>query len=335
MHFFQKYFNFKQATTVVVCFMMAWLPSAQAAWPSERPIKLVVPFAIGSITDTMARTVAPQLSQLLGQTIVIENMPGEAGHIGTAHVIAQKGDGYTLLYTSNGPLVIEPNVYKGRGRNFPWRDLSPISLIAYTPQVLVINRDWGVDNLAGLIKRLQDTPGKFYVGSEGVGSKSAVAASLFMQATQTDLMQVPYSSTQQVVSALLDDQIQMALLEPGAIEAQLQQNKFVALAATSSVKANPYALPTLDTVPTFTALGYATLDTQVWHAMLAPAGTPTRIVNRLNEAIQTLLAEPFIQQKFQALYFTPERSTPFAISNRIELETVQWRNRLKSMSQVN
>jgi tripartite-type tricarboxylate transporter receptor subunit TctC len=156
-----------------------------------------------------------------------------------------------------------------------------------------------------------------------------------MQATNTDLMQVPYSSSQQIVSALLDNQIQIALLEPGVIEAQLQQNKFRVLASTSTVKANSYTLPTLDSIPTFTSLGYPTLDTQVWHAILAPAGTPTRIVNKLNEAIQALLAEPSIQQKFQTLYFTPQGSTPYALSKRIELETVQWRNRLKSLSQAN
>jgi tripartite-type tricarboxylate transporter receptor subunit TctC len=334
MRVFLKYLSFKQVACVVAGLML-WLPPAQAAWPSEQPIKLIVPSAIGSITDSMARIVAPPLSQLLGQQIIIENMPGESGHVGTAYAIAQKGDGYSLLYTSNGPLVIEPNLHKGRGRNFPWRDLSPISLIAYTPQILVINREWGVDSLAGLIKKLQDSPGKFYVGSDGVGSKSAVAASLFMQAAKTDLMQVPYSSSKQMMSALLDNQIQLAFLEPGAVEAQLKQNKFMVLAATSTIKADPYALPTLDVTPTFTALGYPTLDTQVWHAILAPAGTPTRIVNKINEAIQKLLSEPFIQQKFQALYFSPEGSTPYVISNRIALETVQWRQRLKSLPQAN
>jgi|GEM_PF-1662835 len=335
MNFFMKYFKLKPATIIVVGLMMAWLSSAQAAWPTKQPIKLIVPFAIDSVTDMMARIVVPPLSQLLGQEIVIENMPGEAGHVGTANAIAEKGDGYSLLYTSNGPLVIEPNVHKGHGRNFPWRDLSPISLIAQTPQVLVINRKWGINSLAGLIKKLQETPGKYYVGSDGVGSKSALAASLFMQATQTDLMQVPYSSTQQIMSALLEDQVQMALLEPGVVEAQLKQNKFVALATTSTVKANPYALTTLEATPTFTALGYPTLDTQVWHAILAPAGTPTRIVKQVNEAIQTLLAELSIQQKFQTLYFTPQGSTPYQLSSRIELETVQWQHRLKSLSQSN
>lgn len=315
--------------------MVTWLSPAQAAWPNEKPIKLIVPAAIGSVTDTMARTVAPPLSQLLGQKIVIENMPSESGHVGTAYAIKQKGDGYSLLYTSNGPLVIEPNVHSVRGRNFPWRDLSPISLIAYTPQILVINQEWGVESLAGLIKKLQETPGKFNVGSDGLGSASAVVARMFMQATKTDLMQVPYLSSQQIMSALLDNQIQIALLEPGVVEAQRQQNKLKVLATTSTVKANSYDLPTLDSIPTFTALGFPTLDTQVWHAILAPAGTPTRIVNQLNEAIQTLLAEPTIQQKFQALYFTPQRSTPHALSNRIELETVQWRNKINSLSQAN
>ena len=335
MHFFQKYFNFKQSAIIFACFLLSWLSPAQAAWPNEKPITLIVPFAIGSVTDTMARIVAPPLSQLLGQKIVIENIPSESGHVGIAYAITQKGDGYSLLYTSNGPLVIEPNMHSVRGRNFPWRDLSPVSLIAYTPQILVINQEWGVENLAGLIKKLQETPGKFNVGSDGLSSASAVVARLFMQATNTDLMQVPYSSTQQIMSALLDNQIQIALLEPGVVEAQLQQNKFRVLATTSTVKANSYALPTLDSIPTFTALGYPTLDTHVWHALLAPAGTPTRIVNKLNEAIEALLAEPFIQQKFQALYFTPQSSTPYALSNRIELETVQWRNRLKSLSQAN
>lgn len=315
--------------------MVSWLSPAQAAWPNEKPIKLIVPSAIGSVTDTMARIVAPPLSQLLGQKIVIENMPSESGRVGTAYAMTQKGDGYSLLYTSNGPLVIEPHLHTVRGRKLTWRNLSPISLIAHTPQVLVINQEWGIENLAGLIKRLQETPGKFHVGSDGVGSTSAVVARLFMQATNTDLMQVPYSSTQQMMSALLDNQIQIALLEPGVVEAQLQQNKFRVLAITSTVKTNSYILPTLDSIPTFTALGYPTLDTQIWHAILAPAGTPTRIVNRLNEAIQALLAEPAIQQKFQALYFTPQSSTPLALSNRIELETVQWRNRVKGLLQAN
>jgi tripartite-type tricarboxylate transporter receptor subunit TctC len=178
---------------------------------------------------------------------------------------------------------------------------------------------------------LQNNPGKFNVGSDGLGSKSAVAASLFMQATQTDLMQVPYTSTQQIMAALLDNEIQVALLEPGAVDTIQAQAKLRPLAATSTLKPTPYASPMLDAIPTFTALGYGTLDTQVWHALLAPAGTPTRIVNQINQAVQALLADSDIQQKFQSLYFTPQGSSPYMLSNRIELETVQWRFKFKNL----
>jgi tripartite-type tricarboxylate transporter receptor subunit TctC len=326
-----KRLNFRHLTIVIVYALSAWFPSAQAAWPSEQPIKLIVPFALGSITDIMARIVAPELSQQIGQTIVVENMPGESGHVGTAYAIDQKGDGYSLLYTSNGPLVIEPNLYKGHKRNFPWRDLSPVSLIAYTPQVLFVNRDWGVNSLSSLVKKLQDNPGKFNIGSDGLGSKSAVAASLFMRATQTDLMQVPYTSTQQIVAALRENEIQVALLEPGVVNISQEQKKLVPLAATSTIKPSPYAPDSTDAIPTFATLGYDSLDTEVWHAVLTPAGTPTRIVNQINKAIQVVLAEPRIQQKFQLLYFTPKGSSPYILSNRIELETVHWRVKLKGL----
>tara|TARA_B110000503_G_scaffold139027_1_gene226449 strand:- start:1335 stop:2336 length:1002 start_codon:yes stop_codon:yes gene_type:complete len=331
MPFSFKHLNFRNLTIVIVYGLSAWFPTAQAAWPSEQPIKLIVPFALGSITDIMARLVAPDLSQQIGQTIVVENMPGESGHVGTAYAIDQKGDGYSLVYTSNGPLVIEPNLYKGHKRNFPWRDLSPVSLIAYTPQVLFVNRNWGVNSISSLVKKLQDNPGKFNIGSDGLASKSAVAASLFMQATQTDLMQVPYTSTQQIMAALRENEIQVALLEPGVVDLSQEQKKLVPLAATSTIKPSPYAPDSLNAIPTFTALGYDSLDTEVWHAVLAPAGTPTRIVNQINKAIQVVLAEPRIQQKFQLLYFTPKGSSPYMLSNRIEFETVQWRVKLKGL----
>lgn len=328
---FLRRLAFKQATISVVMTLAALTSQAQAAWPEEQPIKLIVPFAVGSTTDAVARIVAPPLSQLLGQNIVIENMPGEAGHTGVEAAIAQKANGYSLLYTSNGPLVIRPNAQTNKKRNYPWRDLSPISLVAFTPQALIINRSWGVDQLEGLIKKVQANPGKFHIGSDGAGSPSAAAASLFMQATNTDLMQVPYSGTQQIMTALRDDEVQMALLEPGAMIEPLAPNQFMVLAMTSTIQTGLNKAPTLEAIPSFTALGYATLDMQVWHAILTPAGTPTRIVNQINQAIQAVLADPVVRQKMEALYFTPQGSTAFMLSKRIELESAQWRRKLKAL----
>lgn len=327
--------RFWHGCTTVVAFalLQAYSLSAHAAWPLEQPIKITIPYALGSMTDQVARIITPELSKALGQEIQLENYPAESGRAGVAYAIEQKPDGYNLLYASSGALVIDPNLQasqKSSARNYPLRDLSPISLIGVSPLILTINKDWGTDTLQGFVKRAKDNPGKYHIGSDGVGSNSHSVARLFLRATQTDFLQVPYSSSQQMVSALHDNQVQALFIEPGAILDTLKQNKLIVLSKTSSAKL-PHQ-PLLDGVPSFTSLGYNELDTIVWHAMLAPAGTPTRIIHRLHDALQSVLEDPQVVTKIQALYFTPQGSTPHMLKSRMELETEQWRQKFKALS---
>ncbi|MFU2071796.1 Bug family tripartite tricarboxylate transporter substrate binding protein [Bordetella hinzii] len=300
--------------------------AAHAAWP-ERPIHLVVPFPPGSSPDLLARTIAEPLSQVLQQSIVVDNKPGAGGNIGTRIVSQAKPDGYTLLYTINGPLVTAPTLYKRTLSYDPLKDLAPITLVATSPNVLTVPANLGADNLQDFVKLAKERAGALNYGSVGPGSSAHLAMEMFKQEAKIDLAQIPYPGFPQVISAIIGGDVQAGFMVPAIAMPQVKDGRVKALAITSLEPSD--ALPG---IPTMASQGYPGFEAISWNAILAPAGTPTPIVERLNSELARIIDSEAVRKQLLLQYFTPAPSTPEALTQRIRDEKARWDRVIESLN---
>ncbi|MEJ2896961.1 Bug family tripartite tricarboxylate transporter substrate binding protein [Bordetella avium] len=305
----------------------ALLPvAAHASWP-DRPIHLVVPFPPGSSPDLLARTIAEPLSQALRQPIVVDNKPGAGGNIGTRLVSQAKPDGYTLLYTINGPLVTAPTLYKRTLGYDPLKDLAPITLVATSPNVLTVPASLGVDNVEAFVKLARQRGGSMNYGSVGPGSSAHLAMEMFKQEAKIDLTQIPYPGFPQVIAGIISGDIQAAFMVPAIAMPQAKDGRVKALAITSLEPSE--ALPG---IPTMASQGYPGFEAISWNAVLAPAGTPTPIIERLNSELARIINSDAVRKQMLLQYFTPAPSTPEALTQRIRSEKARWDRVIDSLN---
>ncbi|AZY47909.1 Bug family tripartite tricarboxylate transporter substrate binding protein [Bordetella avium] len=305
----------------------ALLPvAAHASWP-DRPIHLVVPFPPGSSPDLLARTIAEPLSQALQQPIVVDNKPGAGGNIGTRLVSQAKPDGYTLLYTINGPLVTAPTLYKRTLGYDPLKDLAPITLVATSPNVLTVPASLGVDNVEAFVKLARQRGGSMNYGSVGPGSSAHLAMEMFKQEAKIDLTQIPYPGFPQVIAGIISGDIQAAFMVPAIAMPQAKDGRVKALAITSLEPSE--ALPG---IPTMASQGYPGFEAISWNAVLAPAGTPTPIIERLNSELARIINSDAVRKQMLLQYFTPAPSTPEALTQRIRSEKARWDRVIDSLN---
>lgn len=292
---------------------------AQPSWPAERPIHLIVPFPAGSSPDLLARTLATPLANKLGQSIVVENKPGAGGNIGTRFVARAPADGYTLLYTINGPLVTAPTLYKKTLGYDPVKDLAPITLVATSPNVLIVHAGFKGNTVADFVQQAGQQAGRWNYGSVGPGSASHLAMELFKKQAALDLTHIPYNGFPQVTTAVLAQDIQAAFMVPAIAMAQVKSGKVKALGITSKKP--------IDSLPGITPLsdqGFAEFEAISWNAVLAPAGTPAAILARLNTELVALLNSHEIRDKFALQYFSVVGSSPTALKQLIQDEQRRW-----------
>jgi tripartite-type tricarboxylate transporter receptor subunit TctC len=287
---------------------------AQSDWPN-RPIKMIVPFPAGSSPDTLARMIAQPLGKALGQAIVIDNKPGAGGNIGTAAVAHAQPDGYTILYTINGPLVTAPALYTKLPYD-PVKDLAPVTLVATSPNVLVVDPALKVDSVSALEALVKKEPGKLNYGSVGAGSSAHLAMELFKGRQGLDILHVPYAGFPQVITAMLGNQVQAAFMVPAIAMPQVRDGRVKALAVTSLQRS-----PTLPDLPTMVEQGSPGFEAISWNAVLVPAGTPQALVDRLNTELVKIIRSDEARTLFTAQYFTPVGSTPAELSALIKKET--------------
>jgi len=293
--------------------------TAWAAWPADRPIHLVVPFPAGSSPDLLARQVAEPLSQALKQNIVIENKPGVGGNLGTRLVARAPSDGYTLLYTINGPLVTAPTLYKKTLGYDPAADLAPITLVATSPNVLVLSASLQINSTAEFIERARARPNVLNYGSVGAGSAAHLAMELFKQQAGIELLHVPYASFPQITTAMLAGDIQASFMVPAIAMPQAKEGKLKVLGVTSRL-----ASASLPEVAPLAAQGFEGFEAISWHAMLAPAGTDPAILLRLQQVLSEVLATPPIKDKFSAQYFSAVGSSAQVLRELMQTEKKRW-----------
>lgn len=310
----------------LIVLAMTRLASAQPAWPLERPIHLIVPFPAGSSPDILARTLAAPLGKRLGQHIVVENKPGAGGNIGTRFVARAPADGYTLLYTINGPLVTAPTLYQKTLGYDPLKDLAPITLVATSPNVLVVNANFSGHNAADFVKQAKQQNGRWNYGSVGPGSASHLAMELFKTQAGIELTHIPYNGFPQALTAVLAQDIQAAFMVPAIAMAQVKSGKVKALGVTSQS-----AVASLPGISPLALQGFADLEAISWNAILAPAGTPQPIVSRLHAELADLLTSNEMKEKFAAQYFSTVGSTPVELTQRMQQEKQRWDTVIESL----
>jgi len=271
----------------------AWLFVAGAAsaqgYPTQ-PIRLIVPWPPGGGVDTSARIIAQPLGERLGQSIVIDNKPGAAGNIGTEQAARAKPDGYTLLMGSVSPNAINPHLYARLGFE-PVKDFAPIALVASVPNILVVQPNAPFGSVQDLVAMAKANPGKLNYGSGGVGSSQHLATEMFKRATGIDIVHVPYKGTAPAELGLMTGDVTL-LLDTTACLPFIAGGKMKALAVASKVR-NP-ALPN---VPTLDEIGITGVYAGAWYGVMAPAGTPREIVERLNRELNAVLAAPEMKKR--------------------------------------
>jgi tripartite-type tricarboxylate transporter receptor subunit TctC len=295
----------------------AAIAQGAAGWPS-RPVHIVIPYAPGSSPDVFARIVAEKIAPRLGQAVVVDNRPGAGGNNGTAAVAKAPGDGYTFLVSTNGPLVYNTVLYKSLPYD-PFTELRPVVLGGAQANVCAVRTDSGIDSLGDLVKAMKAHPGQFNFASTGVGSLSQLGVELLKSKTQTYAVHIPYASSPLAIMALLQGDVQFACVPAVAVMPQVKAGKLRPLAVSTARRS---AL-TPD-IPTMKEAGLPEIENMAWMAVMAPAGTPTEIVERMNREINAALALPDVKEKLASQFMEPVGGSPADLQRflRRELEVM-------------
>ena len=299
------------------------LPSFAQAWPS-RPIKLVVPFPPGSSPDIIGRLLAEPLGQALGQTVIVDNKPGAGGNVGTGAVAKADPDGYTFLFTIQGPLVTAPLLSANLNYD-PVKDLAPVTLVATSPNVLVVDPKLGANTLADFVRIAKEKSGQLNYGSVGNGSAAHLAMELFKARAGLDIVHVPYQGFPQVVNAILAGQVQAGFMVPGIAMGQVRAGKLKALGVTTLGRSG--SLPDL---PSFVEQGYAGFEAISWQAVLAPAGTPKPIIERVSRELIRIIKSDDVRGKILGQFFSAAGTAPEALAGLMKSERERWAKVIKA-----
>src|SRR3984893_12419944 len=264
---------------------------ADAQTHPNRTITLVIPFAPGGSTSMVGRVIADKMSQLLGQSIVVDNRAGAGGTFGTKLVARSDPDGYTILLGYTGTLAIGPSLYKHVGYD-PRKDFAPIGMIGNAPNSLVVHPSFPVATVAELIDFAKEHPGKVNFGSAGAGTVSHITGEYFARAAGITLVHIPYKGTGPALSELLGGHIPMAFAPIPAAHANVSAGLLRALAVTSVTRSS-----LLPDVPTMSEAGLPGFDASLYYGLVAPAGTPRPVIDRLNKELRAALASDEVKKQ--------------------------------------
>jgi tripartite-type tricarboxylate transporter receptor subunit TctC len=303
---------------------------ASPAWPTK-PVRIVVPFAAGGTTDILARALAPELQRAFGQPFVVDNKPGAGGNSGSAEVAKAAPDGHTLLMGTVGTHAINASLY-ARMPYDPVRDFVPITLVAGVPNVLVVNpanaQRNGIDGVPGLIRYAKANPGKLNVASSGNGTSIHLAAELFKSMTGTFMLHLPYGGSGPALIDLIAGNTDLMFDNLPSSLPHIRSGKLRALAVTSSVRSA--ALPDVPTVEEAGGPALKGYEATSWFGLLAPAGTPMDVVNRVQAETAKALASPAIKERLTAQGAIPGGNTSAEFARHIADETAKWARVVKA-----
>ncbi len=295
---------------------------AQAAFPAQT-LKIVVPFTPGTGMDTIARVVAPRLSEKLGQPVVVQNQPGASGNIGADAVAKSNPDGYTILMGAN-TMLMASQMYKSVSFD-PVKDFSAVSMAAYGSLMLVAHPKTGIKSVADLVNQVKAKPGSISFGSPGVGTPHHMAMELFKLETNTFMLHVPYRGSAGYTQDLLGGELNVGFLPVHIAQGFVKNGRLNALAVGS-----PKRHPVAPEVPTFDEMGVKRIDVDLWYAFFVPSKTPSAVVTRLNSEMAAILRQADVKDILGKAGLDAVASTPPELAAIVAKDYPRWGNVIKS-----
>lgn len=310
---------------LLVALSVLAFPTILAAQPyPSGPIRLIVGFAPGGATDLVARILAEQMSAQMGQPFVVENRGGAGGNIGADIVAKARPDGYTLMLATIGTMSINPTLYEHISFD-PVRDFEPISQITSVPQVMVINPSLPVNNVNEFIAYAKEPGRSINYGSGGAGTATHLAGEMFNSMAGLSMTHVPYRGTGPAMVDLLRGEVSVMFDQIATSMPFVRDGKLRALGVTSATRS-----PVAPDLPTISESGLKGYDVLTYHGLVAPAGTPKPIIDRLNAEAAKALEAPSVRERFQANGIVATASTPEVFGELIKTERVRWKDIVKA-----
>ena len=303
--------------------LAAAAPVAQAQTYPSRVVRLVIPYGPGGPTDVVGRILAQKLSESLGQQVVVENRLGAGGIVGTESVARSAPDGYTVMFSASGAMVITPHLNSKLPYD-PFRDFAPIALGATSPTVLMVGPNSSIHSVKDLIAQAKANPGKLNYSTAGVGTPPHLAAELLKSATGMDVQHVPYKGAPQADAAAISGEVTFIFTQPSIIN--LARAGKARILGVSTAKRSAL----MPDVPTIAEAGVPGFEVLAWYGMLAPAKTPPEIVTRLNSDMMQALKQKDVADRLQTLGFEPPAPhTPADFLAYMRSESTKWQKVVK------
>lgn len=318
--------SFQRRSIASIAFLafasMALSTLAQSTWPNKA-VKIVVPYPPGGATDIVARAMAPELTKAFGQSFFVENRGGAGGNVGSDIVAKSPADGYTLVMATVGTHAINKSLYS-RMPYDPQKDFAPITLIAGVPNVMVMNTEraktLGINSVADFIKYAKTHPGQLNMASSGNGSSTHLSGELFKAMTGIFMTHIPYNGSGPAMMSMVSGNVDVMFDNLPASMAQIKSGRLTAFAVTSANRSS--ALPDVPTVEEAAKLkGF---EASSWFGLLAPAGTPVDVLNRIQQEAAKALSTPAMKEKLLAQGAVPSGSTPQEFAAFIDAEIKKW-----------
>jgi tripartite-type tricarboxylate transporter receptor subunit TctC len=315
--------NGLMAAAIALCALLGSGAALSQTYPSK-PIRLIVSFPPGGVIDIAGRVIAQGLSQGLGQPVIVENRPGVAGTLGLETAAKSPADGYTLAMGTTGTLASAPSLYPSLGYD-PGRSFAPISLLTNAPFLVVVHAGVPAQSLRELIEVARSRPGQLNFGSVGSGSPPHIAGEMFKVAAGVDLVHVPYKGLPPAVTDLVAGRTQLMFNQLAPFLPHLGDGKLRVLAVAA-----PGRAAQLPAVPTASEAGLPGYEVSIWSGLLAPSGTPSGVIARLNAEALKALATKEVRDSLSAQGFEPSGSTPEQFGAFIASEATRWAGAIKA-----
>jgi len=305
------------------CTSISQAQALKNTYPSK-PIRLIIPFAPAGVTDTSGRYIADQLTKKLGQSVIVENRTGASGNIGTSLVAQAEPDGYTLVLGFDGTFVINPNVFS----KVPFdsvKDFSPVGKIGDAVLILVANNNFPGKTVNDVIQLSKKDPNGLSYGTSGTGGTPHIAGELLKQKTGANLIHVPYKGGGQALIDVLGGSIPLVYTAVAGAAQYVNTNRLTAIAVSSKTRA-----PSLPNVPTFIESGIPNFEVSSWVGLLAPAGTPKPIIQKLNLALNEILSSKEGRDRLEEMGIVATPDTPEHFEEQIKVDLAKYRSVVKA-----
>ncbi len=307
------------STAAGTCAALVLPATGWAQWAPTRTVTVVVPYPAGGPTDILARTIGAELAKTLGQPVVVENVPGGAGAIGTRRVAQAAADGHVLVFGTNQTHATNLSLLPQGGGYDPVKDFAPVAGLADLQHLVVVGPEVPVKTAAELVALARKDPGKLTAGSTGPGSASHLALELFKVRTGTDIAHVPYKGSAPLLTDLLGGHVNLSFATTPTVLQQIQSGKLRAIAVAS-----PNRSPYLPEVPTLAEAGVRGVEADAWLAMFAPAGVPAPALARLREATLEAMRQPAVRETLTKSGMTPNARDGAAFAGFVREDVARW-----------